>query len=82
MIDESAQRLEDLRHAVDLLEDDQGVFVGAQKQRRVAELRAVLGRFEVQVECVRTLGHSKARVVLPTYQGPSKATAAWRFRAS
>ena len=72
LIDESAQRLEDLRHAVDLIEDDQAVFVGAQEQRRVAELRAVLARFEVQVECVRTLGHCESEGRLADLPGPQQ----------
>ena len=81
-VDEAPQRHEQLGHPVYLVEDHQPVLVIAQEERRLGELGAVLGRFEVQVQRALPFAQVSGEGVFPTCRGPIRPTAVWRSRAS
>ena len=49
-VDQTTQRLKQLRYAMDFIENDQLVLVVSQKKLRIAELVAVGLRFKVEVQ--------------------------------
>jgi hypothetical protein len=78
-IDHPSQLREQPRQSLHLIEDHQLVGMTRQKQRRFRQAGPIGGRLQVEVEAgdrLRQLeGQGGARVVLPTWGGPSSATA-------
>src|ERR1035438_4650397 len=72
LVDETAQRLEQLGHAVNLVEDDEAVLIGPQEKRRIAELLAVLAGFKIEVKCARLLGDGMRERRLANLPGPQE----------
>jgi hypothetical protein len=66
---------------VNFIEDHEAVLVAGEECGRVGEFGAVFAGFEVEVYGGGVGGDAWASVVLPTWRGPVKATAAWRARA-
>jgi hypothetical protein len=62
--------------------DPDFALVVGQIEFGLGQLGAVLFGFEVEIEGVEARPTSSARVVLPTWRGPSKATAGVWARAS
>ena len=50
LVDQGAQRLEQFRRAMDLVQDDQPVLIGGEEKLGVRQLSAVRRRFQVEVE--------------------------------
>jgi len=57
LVDQPPQRLEELRNAVDFIENHQAVLEGAQEQGRVRQLRTVVRSLQIQIERGHLLGH-------------------------
>ena len=57
LIDQNPEFGKDLRHLVDLVEDDQSVLVGADKERQVRELIPVRRALEIEDDRVGSLGN-------------------------
>ncbi len=55
LVNQAAQRLEYFRRAVDFIENDQPVLIGAQKKRRLDQLVPVLRRLQIEIERVGAL---------------------------
>ena len=50
LVDETAQRAEKLRHAMNFIENDKPVLILAQKESRFREFTPVFTRFQVKVK--------------------------------
>ena len=68
-VDHAAQDAQDLRRPVDLVEDDQPVFVGFEEQGGVAQFRQVRRVFEIEVEPALRLGDGERQGGLPDLPG-------------
>lgn len=49
LVDQSPQFLEDLRDTVDLIENDEAVFIGLEKERGVRELVSVFAGLQIEI---------------------------------
>src|ERR1700689_1492846 len=70
LVDETAQRLEQLGHAVNLDRGDEAALVGAKEKRRIAQLLAVFASLKVEVKRARLLGDGMRERRLADLPGP------------
>jgi hypothetical protein len=57
---------------VNLVEDDEAILIDTQKERRIAELLAVLASFEIEVKRARLLGDVMRERRLADLPGPKE----------
>nr|WP_058555583.1 hypothetical protein [Thiohalocapsa sp. ML1] len=83
-VDHPAQGVEQLRHAVDLVQDHQPVLGGRKEQGRVGEAVAVVALFQVQIECISPLANRErlgaARCRVGGVWADQRAHAQWSAR--
>lgn len=72
LVDQAAEGRENLRRAMNLVEDDQTIFVVAEKEGWFAEFLTILARLQIEVQGVSFAGDLMSQSGLAHLSGPEQ----------
>ena len=68
-VDQTAKIPEQLRRAMDLVDDDEAIRISSEKERRISEPRPIGARLEVEIEGTIRLGDLVSKRCFPYLTG-------------